>query len=130
MAKTRGPSAKAYYAAYKSQNKYATNKRKKLERTLKAQPNNEQVVIALKNIKYKRKTPGSPTWSHTKKATAAMFKQVVGKVNIDVFSNNDATRNMALVNLKTKFSNMFPNEKVSFKLGARAHNKSGELVWN
>lgn len=130
MAKTRGPSAKAYYAAYKSQNKYAANKRKKLERTLKAQPNNEQVVNALKNIKYKRKTPGTSVWSHTKKSIAAMFKEVVGKVNTDVFSNNDAIRNMALVNLKTKFTNKFPNEKVSFKLGARAHNKNGELVWN
>jgi hypothetical protein len=127
MAKTRGPSAKAYYAAYKSQNKYATNRRKKLERTLKEQPNNEQIVAALKNITYRRKTPNTRMWSSTKRKVAGMFKEFTGSMNYNVFNTNDMVRTLAVNALKS--NKTAAAEKVSFKLGARAHDGHGNLVW-
>ena len=111
MAKTRGPSAKAYYAAYKSQGTFAKNRRKKLERTLKAQPNNLQVAQALKNIdSYRRKTPNVSTWSTTRRDTAKLFKEFTGMMNINVFI------------YKT-------HSKVTNRLVDRAHDKQGNLVW-
>ena len=49
----RSPSDAAYYKNYS----YETNRRKRLEKLAKEQPNNEQIQSALKNIHYRRKTP-------------------------------------------------------------------------
>lgn len=65
--KTSGKSAVAYYANYKSSGKYAKNRKKKLERQLKLQPNNEkQIITAMANVgSYRRATPINPKWSST-----------------------------------------------------------------
>lgn len=127
MAKTRGPSAKAYYAAYKSQNRFATNRKRKLERLLKQHPNNKQIAEALKNIKYRRKTPGTSTWLSSMRKTAGLFKEFTGKMNMNVFNTNPDVRVQAVSALKS--NKTATQEKVSFKLGDRAHDKNGALVW-
>ncbi len=63
------------YKSYQAGKRFEINRKKKLERTLKAQPNNEQVKNALKNIKYRRRTPKEAKWSHTEKAWAQMKKE-------------------------------------------------------
>lgn len=104
--KTSSKHQQDLYKSYQAQGRQAANRKKKLERTLKAQPNNEQVQKALQNIKYRRHTPKAPQWSHTSKAWAQLekafkkAKHVVEKVS----------------------------EKDMFKLRARVHGK--ELLWN
>lgn len=128
MAKKRGPSSKAYYASYKSQNRYATNKRKKLERTLKAQPNNEQVKEALKNISYRRSAPNTSMWSSGKRKTAKLFKEFTGKMLYEVFNTNPAIKFQAVAKLVS--GRKAEHTKVTNRLGDRAHDKQGNLVWN
>ncbi len=127
--KSRGSSGKAYYAAYKTQGTFAKNRRKKLERTLKAQPNNLQVVQALKNISnYRRKTPGTSVWSSTKRTVAKLFKEFTGTMDINVFNTNPAIKSVAVSGLKAKTKTTMSG-KVTNKLGDRAHDKLGNLVW-
>ena len=125
--KTSGPSKKAQYAAYASQNRYAANRKRKLLKTLKAQPNNLQVVEALKNIKYRRSIPATAMWSSTKRKVACLFKQFTGLMNNDVFSNNPVTKTQATNKLRG--SAVVITGKVTNKLGDRAHDKLGNLVW-
>ena len=129
MAKTRGPSAKAYYSAYKSQNKFATNRKRKLLKLQKQQPNNLQIAEALKNISYRRKTPGTSMWSHTDKNTAKLFKEVTGMMDYNVFNTNDIVASTARTKLRSGVK--AEHTKVSFKLGDRMHDKFGASVqWN
>lgn len=107
--KSRSKHQEGLYKSYQAQNRQAANRKKKLERTLKAQPNNEQVVAALKNIKYRRGTPKTSVWSHSSKAFAQM-KAAFAKPN----HGN-----------QPKIS-----EKEMFKLRARAHDAEGNLIWN
>ena len=68
----RSKSAEAYSARYKTSG-FAANRKKKLERILKQQPNNEQVKMALKDIHYRRQTPKTSVWS----ASAKRVKDLV-----------------------------------------------------
>lgn len=109
MAKGSTKGAQASYANYKSQNRFMVNRKRKLLKLQKAQPNNEQITEALKNIKYRRKTPGTSVWSHTKIAFAEMKSQY---------------------NKKEKLPKMTPKEEHKmFTLGVRAHLK-GVSLWN
>lgn len=80
MAKQKGAhlSDKAQYSAYKSQGRYAKNKRAKLERHLKKFPNDEQAQEALKNVSSdpKRKTPNTYMWSSSQRQKAEMLARV------------------------------------------------------
>ena len=54
------------------------NRKKRLERTVKAQPNNEQAKIALSEGRgHKRKTPKNPYWSHTMIKEAKLFLSLI-----------------------------------------------------
>lgn len=65
---------KALYTAYRAQNRWEVNKRKKLARHLKHFPNDKCAAEALKRgFTYSRKTPKSRVWSHTDKASAQLF---------------------------------------------------------
>lgn len=108
MAKSRGPSHKVYYASYKSQNKFAANRKRKLLRLAKQQPNNLQITEALKNITYRRKTPNTSHLTGAKKATISMMASI--KNNKSPTFDRPVVKNM-------------------FTLGTRAHNK-GELIWS
>lgn len=129
VAKTSSKSKQNQYASYKSSNRMQTNRKRKLLKLLKQQPNNEQIKQALLNIKYRRKTPKTKEWSKTDIKTAKLFKLVTGRADWDLFNSNPKVQAAAIaVHSKKDFSNI-PQGKVSFQLGARAHDKYGNLVW-
>ena len=87
MATTKKNSSKETQAStYKTNKSWETNRRRKLERTLKAQPNNEQVKAALKDIRYRRKTPGVHGWSASQIAIAKLYKEFSGAFHRDFFT--------------------------------------------
>lgn len=105
------------------------NRKRKLLKLLKEQPNNEQIKDALTNIKYRRKTPKTQEWSKSAIQMAKLFKLFTGRADWDLFSSNPKVQSAALaVHSKKDFNNL-PEGKVSFSLGARAHDKYGNLVW-
>lgn len=119
----------AYFSMYKSTSKWQSNRKRKLLKQLKLQPNNEQVKDALTNIKYRRKAPGQKAmWSKTNIQIAKLFKMFTGKVNPDLFSSNPKTQAFALMQKSDKV-HVKVDGKVSFSLGARAHDTTGRLVW-
>jgi hypothetical protein len=115
--------------ATKSAGTMEANRKRKLLKLLKQQPNNEQIKDALVNIKYRRKTPKGQEWSKTDIQTAKLFKEFTGRADWDLFSSNPKVQAAAIaMHSKKDFRNL-PEGKVSFSLGARAHNKYGNLVW-
>jgi hypothetical protein len=105
------------------------NRKRKLLKLLKQQPNNKQIETALANIRYRRKTPKTQEWSKTDIRIAQVFKQFTGRADWDLFSSNPKTQAAALAMHSIKPFNNLPEGKVSFLLGARAHDKYGNLVW-
>jgi IS30 family transposase len=66
MAKTTSKSKQGYYSNYKANSRWKTNRERKLKKLQKLQPNNPQIAEALKNMVYRRKTPGTVgQWSKT-----------------------------------------------------------------
>jgi hypothetical protein len=123
-------SKQAYSALYKSSTRWATNRKIKLTRVLKQQPNNEQIKDALANIKYRRHTPNAKTvWSHGNIRLDKLFKEFTGRASADLFSSNPKVQAGALA-YRPNWENVKVIEgKVSFSLGARAHDSKGNLVW-
>jgi len=123
-------SKQAYSALYKSSTRWATNRKIKLTRLLKQQPNNEQIKDALGNIKYRRHTPNSKTvWSHSNIRLAKLFKEFTGRASADLFSSNPKVQSAALAYRPDADKLKVIEGKVSFSLGARAHDSKGNLVW-
>lgn len=128
-------SQEGYYGAYKSGGKHAKNRKKKLERQLKLQPNNEQVKMALLDIKYRRRTPGNNGWSHSGIAMAKVFVHFCGSFSQDVLSSNPKVASEAMQRLTSKAANFeLPKEvkegisnKAMFSLKARMKT-GGEYV--
>lgn len=109
MAKTRSRHQKELYNAYKSQNRFAANRKRKLLKLQKQQPNNEQITAALANIKYRRKTPGTQMFTKTD-IKVAMLKKEFSK--------------------KTPITTPKQTVKQMFSLGTRAHTNHGkEFPW-
>lgn len=132
MAKTTSKSKTSYYSQYKTNSRWASNRKKKLERQLKLQPGNaEQIKAAIGNISYRRATPKSSVWSHGNRRIAQLFKEFAGYAPVELFSSNPKIQAQALQNLnpERKFVSV-PEGKVSFSLAARAHDKQGNLVWS
>lgn len=130
--KSQSKSQQTYSAAYKSSSRWASNRKRKLERQLKLQPGNEaQIKTAIGNISYRRCTPKTPQWSSGNRRVAQLFKYFGGYAHPDLFSSNDKTRSAALQYSKPNrdYHNL-PQGKVSFSLAARAHDKQGALVWS
>ena len=123
-------SKQAYSALYKSSARWATNRKIKLTRLLKQQPNNEQIKDALANIKYRRHTPNTKTvWSHGNIRLAKLFKEFTGRASADLFSSNPKVQAAALSYRPDWEKWKIIEGKVSFSLGARAHDSKGNLVW-
>ena len=109
-------SNEAYFTRYKSQGLYAKNRRARLERALKKNPNNEQQIrIALKELgSYRRSTPKVAKWSHTAIAQAMLAKlfkvpyQPVSAKKVHAFQKK---------------------QRSDFSIAMRAHDKAGNLVW-
>jgi len=87
--KSRSKGAEGYAAAYKSSKRWESNRKRRLERVLKEQPENQQVKDALKSIVYRRKTPNTREWSASWIATAKLFKMFTGKFDRNIMSSNE-----------------------------------------
>lgn len=102
------------------------NRKQRLERTVKAQPNNEQAKIALSEGRgHKRKTPKNPYWSHTMINEAKLFKEFTGRMDINVFSSTEATRSNARLHITREDWKQvkLPEGKVDFSIAGRAFGK-------
>lgn len=128
MARATSKSQEAYYAMYKTSQRWRTNRERRLKQALKRNPNNKQIEQAIKDLAYRRKTPGTVgSWSKTNIYIAKLFKQFVGRVDKDIFSSNPKVQAAALA-IHSK-QNTAPAGKVDFTLAARAHDQRGVLVW-
>ncbi len=131
MANKTSKGQEGYYASYKAGNKHAKNRKIKLERLLKQQPNNEQIKTALKDIHYRRKTPNTSMWGHREIALAKILKEFTGNFNYNILNSNAKVAAEALQTLPTKNANfkLPANQqnsianKAMFSLAARAKNK-------
>jgi hypothetical protein len=120
----------SYYSNYKASSKWQSNRKRKLLKQLKLQPNNEKIKDALVNIKYRRKTPGQKAvWSKTNISLAKVFKLFTGKASIDLFSSNPKTQAFALMEKSETKHHVKVDGRVNFSLGARAHDARGRLIW-
>lgn len=126
MANKSGGSSKTGQAAdYKSSKRWEKNRRRKLEKLILLQPNNEQLKTALSNIVYRRKTPKVRFWSSTRRHIAGLFKRFTGHVDMNMFNNNEKISNPALLT-PGPYSKMKPppfTEKGMFSIGSRVRYK-------
>lgn len=119
--KSKSGGAEAQSSSYKNSKRWESNRKRKLLRALKQHPNNTQIEEALKNIKYRRKTPTTRFWSPSRVRIAALFKLFNGKVNPEMFSTNEKLATAALLarsNVQFKKTPGF-NENTMFSIGAR-----------
>lgn len=136
MAQKTGKSAEAYFARYQQSGKYASNRKLKLERTLRKQPNNLQIALALKNVtSYRRKDPKEAYWSHQMIEMAKLYKVFVGVFDKGIFSqkteDQEAARRVRNNNLFSETKKPTEQKKriSDYSLAARAHDSNGNLVW-
>lgn len=125
---TTSKSQQNYYTLYKSQERWKSNRKRRLEKTYLQQPNNEQIEAALKVLKYRRRIPTTAQWSASKRNLAQLFKQFVGRCDPQIFHSNEKISAPALQSAFGVHTKV-PEGKVSFRLGDRAHDKLGNLVW-
>jgi hypothetical protein len=97
------------------------NRKRKLLKQIKLQPNNANLPLALGNIYYRRKKPNKPMWSHSNIALAKLFKLFNGRVDPGIFSSNPKVQAAAIAKPSTKLFDNLPQGKVDFSLGARAY---------
>ena len=77
-----------YYAVYKTTRKWEANRKRRLEKTLRAQPNNKQVQAALKSLVYRRRTPTTRPWSASWIRAAKIIKLFEGRFDPQIMSSN------------------------------------------
>ncbi len=94
--KSRSKAAEQQSAVYKSTKRWETNRIARLERTIKAQPNNEQAKKALKGMVYRRKTPTTRVWSASWIRVAKIFKEFTGRFDPAIMSSNPKVASDAL----------------------------------
>lgn len=85
-----------YYALYKTTRKWEANRKRRLEKTLRAQPNNKQVQAALKSIVYRRRTPTNRVWSASWIRAAKIIKLFEGRFDPQIMSSNPDVARSAL----------------------------------
>ncbi len=93
------------YNNYKSKGQYAANRKKRLLRALKKNPENKQIQTALECIVWRRSTPNNQEWSATTRSMAKLFKEFVGKFDKNILHNNEKISAPALM---TKGHNSVP----------------------
>lgn len=109
-----------YYALYKTTRKWEANRKRRLEKTLKAQPNNKQVQAALKSIVYRRRTPTNRVWSATWIRVAKIIKEFEGRFDPQIMSSNpDVARTAMQKNSQNKDFVALSTTKNFFSLEAR-----------
>jgi hypothetical protein len=129
MAKAVSKSKQAYYASYKTNSRWAANRKRKLERALKRCPNNLEIVQALNAISYRRKTPKTRVWTSSAIQDAKLFKSVTGRAPPQLFTKTQNVATSLVTHKNTKELLKFTVSKVSFSIGARAHDSQGRAVW-
>lgn len=102
MANKTSKGQEGYYARYKSGGVQAKNRKIKLQRALKNQPNNEQIKDALSNIKYRRKKPVTTVWTKSNRALAQVLKEFTGYFDPKILSSNPKTASAALQSLPSR----------------------------
>jgi hypothetical protein len=108
LANKTSKSNEAYFARYKTQGIRAKNKKLKLERALRRNPENKQIETALASIiSYGRKTPTTPKWSHTD-INRVMLEKLFKKPGVQPVKTHKLS---------------------DYSIGARAHDKVGNLIW-
>ena len=105
------------------------NRKRRLEKLLKSQPNNIQVQNALLDTKSKRKAPINPQWSHSDIRLAKLFKEFSGRAPKELFSSNPKVQQAAMSVPSTRVYINLPQGKVDFTIGARAFIRQGS-TWN
>lgn len=123
--KTPAPAAAVPQGVARTQ----ANRKRRLERTLKAQPNNTQVQDALGTPGRARKAPTTPQWSHTAIRLAKLFKEFTGRAPKELFSSNPKVVQAAMTMPSTKQFVNLPQGKVDFSIGARAFMRENK-TWN
>ena len=93
---SKSKSAEKQSGVYKTNRKWEKNRKLKLERALKAQPNNEQIKNALKQMVYRRKTPVSRPWSASWVRAAKIIKEFSGRFDPAIMSSNADVARSAL----------------------------------
>lgn len=84
----KSKSQEAYSARYKASKTWEANRKRRLMRTKKEQPNNTQLDAAMQGMVYRRKTPNTQVWSSSWIAIAKLFKQFGGRFDRDLMSAN------------------------------------------
>lgn len=139
MSKTnkKGAGREGYAAAYKAEGRMQKNRKRKLERQAKLQPNNDNIRKALLDIRYRRATPKAPFWSASMIATAKLFKEFGGSVDINIFSADEKKRAEALrtpskyaqLPVSTKKPKFPTNSPGMFSILARLQNGRKGSLW-
>ena len=86
--KRGGKASVSGYQRYKSGNVESANRTRKLTKLAIEQPNNEQIPLAIKNIRHRRFTPKTPYWSNSMIRIARVVKSFTGKFNRNYFSTD------------------------------------------
>jgi hypothetical protein len=105
------------------------NRKRRLTRLLKSQPNNVQLQNAVLETGQVRTKPVTPQWSHSAIRLAKLFKYFRGSAPKELFSNNPKVQQAALATPNTKQFVNLPQGKVDFSLGARAFMRKAN-TWN
>lgn len=88
MAIKTSKSAENRFAQYKANKTWEKNRKIRLQRVLKEQPENEQVKLALQGMVYRRKTPTNRVWSGYWRRIATIFKEFEGRFDPNIMSAN------------------------------------------
>lgn len=110
----RSKSQEAYASRYKS-TIFVVNRKKKLERIIKEQPNNEKAAMALKDIHYRRQTPKTTAWLASAKREAILVAEFRKATN--VAANTEKASRPTDGEISAAYKNMFA-------IKARLHNGS------
>jgi hypothetical protein len=105
------------------------NRKRRLTKLLKSQPNNKQLQNAVLETGQVRKKPNNPQWSHGAIRLAKLFKYFRGSAPKELFSSNPKVQQAALSTPGTKQFHNLPQGKVDFTLGARAFMRKAS-TWN
>ena len=123
--KTAAPAATVPQGVARTQ----ANRKRRLQRTLKQQPDNLQVQNALLEVGRQRKAPITKQWSHTAIRLAKLFKEFTGRAPKELFSSNPKVQQAAMSTPSTKLFLNLPQGRVDFSIGARAFMREGK-TWN
>ena len=127
---SKSKSAEKQSSVYKANRRWETNRKRRLERALKAQPNNEQIKAALKQMVYRRRTPTNRTWSASWIQAAKVIKLFTGKFDPAIMSSNQDTARAAIqrpgpVALTHKIDKNLQSDKSFFSIATRVNLRTG-----